>query len=341
MRAAVYYSNRDIRIEERPRPKISDGELLVRVEASGICGSDVMEWYRLDRVPLVLGHEVAGVIEEAGEGVGHKKGERVALIHHVPCLKCHYCRSGHETTCETLRKTNFDPGGFCEFLRFPKINTSCGVLSLPDSLSFDAATFIEPLACVIRGQRIAGVQKGKSVLVIGSGIAGLLHIHWASILGAEPLVATDVGEYRLQQARRFGAKEAVLASQYSPETFRKLNQGRLADVVILTTAAAGALSQGFESVERGGTVLFFAPTQNNADVAIPFNKLFWRTEITLTSSYAGGLSDYQEALKWIASGKVKVEEMVTHRLPLDEIGKGFRLVEEAGESIKVIVYPQK
>ncbi len=341
MRAAVYYSNRDIRIEERPLPQIGAGELLIRVEASGICGSDVMEWYRKDRVPLILGHEVAGVIEEAGSGLRYKKGERVALIHHVPCLKCPYCLSGHETTCETLRKTNFDPGGFCEFLRFPEINASCGVLPLPDSLSFDAATFIEPLACVLRGQRIAGVQKGKSVLIIGSGIAGVLHIHLAAFVGAQPLVATDVLEYRLRQAVRFGAKEAVLAAQYSPEVFRKLNDGRLADVVILTTASPAALAQAFESVERGGVILFFAPTQNNTDVPVPFNKLFWRTEITLASSYAGGLSDYREALKLISSGKMKVEDMITHRFPLGETGKGFKLVEEAGESLKVIIYPQE
>jgi L-iditol 2-dehydrogenase len=341
MRAAVYYSNRDIRIQEVARPKIEAGELLVRVEASGICGSDVMEWYRKDRVPLILGHEVAGVIEEVGAGLMYKKGQRLALIHHVPCLKCHYCLNNHETTCETLRKTNFDPGGFCEFLRFPRINVTHGVLLLPESVSFDAATFVEPVACVLRGQRIAGLKKGKSVLVIGSGVAGLLHIHLASLLPADLIVATDVVEYRLQQARRFGAKEAVLADQYSPEIFRKLNHDRLADVVIVTCGAIPALTQAFESVERGGTILFFAPAQNNAEPPIPFNRLFWRTEITLTSSYAGGLSDYKEALDLISSSKIKVEDMITHRFPLAKIEEGFKLVEEAKESIKVIIYPQE
>jgi len=341
MRAAVYYSNRDLRIQEVPVPEIQAGELLIRVEAAGICGSDVMEWYRKTRVPLILGHEVAGVIEEAGAGLKYKKGTRVALIHHVPCLQCHTCLNGHETTCETLRKTNFDPGGFCEFLRFPKINVTHGVLPLPDDLSFDAATFVEPVACVLRGQRIAGLKKGKSVLVIGSGIAGLLHIHLASLLPADLIVATDVEEYRLQQARRFGAQEAVLASQYSPGIFRRLNHDRLADLVIVTCGAIPAFIQAFESVERGGTILFFAPTQNNVEVPVPFNKLFWRTEITLTSSYAGGLSDYKQALDLISSRKIKVEDMITHRFPLAKISEGFKVVEEARESIKVIIYPQK
>ncbi len=195
MRVAMYYSNNDIRIEEMPKPKIGRGELLIRVEASGICGSDVMEWYRINRTPLVLGHEIAGTIEELGEGVKiYKKGDRVACAHHVPCGRCHYCLAGHETVCDTLRKTNFDPGGFCEYLRLPKINVDYGVLPLPDSVSFEEATFIEPLACVIRGQRLAGMKPGISILVVGSGIAGLLHIHLARVRGASRVISTDISD---------------------------------------------------------------------------------------------------------------------------------------------------
>jgi L-iditol 2-dehydrogenase len=342
MRAAVYYSNRDLRVQEVAPPKIGPGELLIRVEASGICGSDAMEWYRIDRVPLILGHEASGVIEQMGEGVsGFKKGQPVALSHHVPCGKCHYCLSGHETTCETLRKTNFDPGGFCEFLRLPRINVDYGVFPLPDSVTFEEATFVEPLACVLRGQRQAGFKKGKSILVIGSGIAGLLHIHLASVTGAGFILATDIVEYRVSQARRFGAQEALLSQEYTPEVLRKLNHGQLADIVIVTTGALPALQQAMSSVERGGSVLFFAPTVKGLKVPIPFNNLFWRTEITLTSSYAGSPQDYKEALGLIAEKKVSVTEMITHRLKLDEIGEGFRLVQEAKESIKVIIYPNK
>ncbi|MFH0826715.1 MAG: alcohol dehydrogenase catalytic domain-containing protein [Candidatus Omnitrophota bacterium] len=341
MQAAVYYSNRDLRIQEVPTPKIGPGELLIRVEASGICGSDVMEWYRKDRVPLILGHEVAGVIEETGEGVKYKKGLRVALSHHVPCGKCHYCLSGHETTCETLRKTNFDPGGFCEYLRLPKINVDSGVFPLSDSVAFEEATFVEPLACVLRGQRQAGFKPGKSILVIGSGIAGILHIHLAHVSGAGFILATDISEYRISQAKRFGAQEAFLAQEYSSEALRKSNNGQLADIVIVTTGALPALQQAISSVERGGTILFFAPTEKSLNVSMPFNEVFWRTEITLTSSYAGSPHDYQEALGLIAQKKLQLTEMVTHRLKLDEIGRGFRLVQEARESIKVIIYPHK
>ena len=342
MRVAMYYSNRDIRIEEMPKPKIGVGELLIRVEASGICGSDVMEWYRINRTPLVLGHEIAGTVEEAGEGVKiYKKGDRVACAHHVPCGKCHYCLAGHETVCDTLRKTNFDPGGFCEYLRLPKINVDYGVLSLPDSVSFEEATFIEPLACVIRGQRLAGMKPGITILVVGSGIAGLLHIHLAKVMGAGRIISTDILEYRLNAAKKFGADISINAKEYSAKILRSQNQGRLADLVIVSTGSPSAIEQALESVERGGAILFFAPTDKDRKIPLPFNELFWRTEISLTSSYAGSPSDYKEALDLIASKKLDVSSMLTHRLSLSEIGIGFQLVAQAQESIKVIIYPQK
>jgi len=342
MRVAMYYSNRDIRIEEVPRPKIGPGELLIRVEASGICGSDVMEWYRINRTPLVLGHEIAGTIEEAGEGVKiYMKGDRVACAHHVPCGRCHYCLAGHETVCDTLLKTNFEPGGFCEYLRLPKINVDYGVLSLPDSVSFEEATFIEPVACVIRGQRLAGMKPGLTILVVGSGIAGLLHIHLARVRGASRIISTDILEYRLNAAKKFGADISIDVKKYSAQMLRSLNQGRLADLVIVSTGSPQAITQALESVERGGTILFFAPTDKERKIPLTFNELFWRTEISLTSSYAGAPLDYKEALGLIASRKLDVSGMITHRLSLSETGLGFKLVSEAQESIKVIICPQK
>ena len=150
----MYYSNQDVRVEEMPVPRIGPGELLLRVEASGICGSDVMEWYRLTRAPLVLGHEVAGEVVQAGEGVERfREGDRLVVTHHVPCNACHYCLSGHHTVCDTLRQTHFDPGGFSEYLRVPAINVDRGAFRLPDGVSFEEASFAEPLACVLRGQQ--------------------------------------------------------------------------------------------------------------------------------------------------------------------------------------------
>ena len=342
MRVAMWYNNRDIRIEDIPVPEIGPGELLVRIEASGICGSDVMEWYRLDRAPLVLGHEIAGQVVAAGEGVeGFKVGDRVIAAHHVPCNTCHYCLTGHHTMCETLRRTTFHPGGFAEYVRLPAINVDRGTFLLPDSMSYEQATFIEPLACVLRGQRIAGIRPGQSVLVIGSGIAGLLHVLLARALGASHIVATDIDEYRLEAARRFGANIALQAREYRPERFRKVNSGRLADLVIVCTGVISAINQGLESVERGGTILLFAPTDPGVTIPVSINDFFFRNDRTIATTYAGSPADHQTALDLIAAGTVRVDPMITQRLGLAETQEGFRLVAEATESIKVIIEPQR
>lgn len=343
MKAAVYYSNRDIRIEERPKPVIGDGEILVRVEASGICGTDCLEWYRINRVPLILGHEIAGVIIEAGKNVrGYKTGDRVSVSHHVPCGECRFCRDGHETVCEMLRKTNFDPGGFAEFVRIPKINIEKkGVYLLPKNVSFEEATFIEPLACVIRAQRLANFKKGKTALVLGSGISGLLHIQLARLNGAKRIFATDIANFRLEAAKRFGADYAINAKEYNPNRLKELNDGFLADFVIICSGATLAIEQGLKSIERGGTALIFAATDKDVTILVSMNDLFWRNEITIMSSYAGSPQDHIEALEKIASKKINVRDMITHRLSLAESGKGFKLVLEAGDSIKVIIEPQR
>jgi len=342
MRVAMYYSNRDVRLEEMPVPQIGPGEVLMRVEASGICGTDLLEWYRLHKAPLVLGHEVAGVVAAVGKGVkNHKAGERICAAHHVPCNTCHYCLSGHHTVCDTLRQTNFDPGGFAEYLRLPSINVEQGIFALPDEVSFEEATFVEPLACVLRGQRLARLQPGQTVLVIGSGVAGLLHIQLARNSGAGCIVATDIVDYRVEAARKFGADVAVHTEEYTPDYLRRAAGGRRADLVVICSGATSAISQALESVERGGTVLFFAPTEPGVSVPISVNDLFWRNEVTLTSSYGGSPADYAAALELIQAGKIRVREMITHRLGLAEAGLGFQVVARAQDSLKVIIQPQR
>jgi len=323
-------------------PQIGPGELLVRVEACGICGSDAMEWYRLDRVPLVLGHEIGGQIVAVGDGVErYKEGDRVSAAHHVPCNTCHYCLSGHHTVCDTLRRTNFDPGGLAEYLRLPALNVDRGVFLLPDEISYEEATFIEPLACILRGQRLAHMRPGQSVLVIGSGITGLLHVQLAQALGAGLVVATDINDYRLEAAKHLGADAAIHAKGDLPQHLRQLNQGRLADLVIVCTGATSAIAQALQSVERGGTVLFFAPTDPGVTIPISINNLFWRNEITLTTSYGGSPADYTAALELIRAHRISTDRMITHRLGLAEAGSGFQLVADAQNSIKVIIEPQR
>jgi len=344
MRVAMYYNNRDIRLEEIPTPKIGPGELLVKIHSSGICGSDLMEWYRIHKAPLVLGHEIAGEVVEVGDGVEtFKVGDRVATTHHVPCFTCHYCLTGHETTCDTLLSgTHFDPGGFCEYVRLPAINVDRGTWKLPDGVSYDEGTFVEPLACVLRGQRMAGLKTASSVLVLGSGISGLLHIHLAAATGAGLIVATGRSrKARMEAAKRFGADAALRSDEDVPAQFRELNNGLGADLVIVGAMAESAFEQAFKSVERGGTVLVFAPTMDGVTIPLSVNDLFWRRDVTITTSYAGAPVDCVEALELIRRKRLNVEDMITHKFGLADTVKGYAAVAEAEDSIKVIIRPQE
>jgi len=339
MRVAMYYNNRDVRLEELPVPKIGDGELLLRTRSSGICGSDLMEWYRIKKAPLVLGHEITAEVVELGEGVRNfRVGDRVFSSHHVPCGRCRYCLAGHQSVCDLLRTTHFDPGGFAEFIRVPTINVELGTLRIPDSMTFDEGSFIEPLACVVRAQRFARLRAGQTVLVIGSGISGLLHIQLARARGATRIIATDISEYRLNAAKQFGADATIHGSEDVPAKLLELNDGRLADLVIVCTAAMPAIEQAVRSVDRGGTLLFFAPTAAGVDVPIPLFD-FWRDEINVVTSYAGSGDDLKESLELIRDHKVRVADMVTHRLSLAQTGVGFQLTASGQDSIKVIIDP--
>lgn len=341
MRVAMYYNNRDVRLEEIATPRIGPGELLVRVKASGICGTDVMEWYRIQKAPLVLGHEIAGEIVSVGGGVTqYRSGDRVFVSHHVPCNNCRYCLSGHHSVCDTLRRTHFDPGGFAEYIRVPEINVRLGTYPLPEEISFDEGSFIEPVACIVRGQRLARLQPGQTVLVIGSGISGILHVQMARAHGAARVVATDINDYRLNMAKELGADATIHAAQDVPTLLREINDGRKADLVIVCTGAMAAIQQAIESVERGGTLLFFAPTAAGVQVPIPLYE-FWRNEVTVTTSYAASSRDITEAVDLIRSRRIRVREMITHRFNLAEAGLGFQLVASAQNSVKVIIDPQR
>lgn len=339
MRVAVYYNNRDVRIEEMPKPKISDAEILVKVKASGICGSDVLEWYRVKKAPLVLGHEITGEIVEVGKAVqGYKTGDRVFVSHHVPCNSCYYCLNGNHTVCETLHTTNYFPGGFAEYIRVPSINVDRGVFLLPKDISYEEGTFIEPLACVLRGQRMIQLKARQSVLILGAGISGLLHLLTARAQGAGSIIITDINEYRLKIAKELGATVAINAKEDVALRTREANNGRLADQVIISTGANSAFTQSLECVDRAGTILCFASTEPGVTFPIPVND-FWRKSIKIMHSYGGAPLDISQAIELMRDGVISVKKLITHRLGLLEAGRGFQLVAEAKECIKVILEP--
>jgi L-iditol 2-dehydrogenase len=342
MKVGVYYRNSDVRVEERPIPKAGDHDIVIKVTACGLCGSDLLEWYRIKRAPLVLGHEPAGIVVEAGKLVTSvKPGDRVFVTHHVPCNACQQCRAGHETACTTFQSiNNFDPGGFSQFLRVTGKSVETGTFALPDPMSFEQATFIEPLGTAVRALRTAGLKQSQSVLVCGSGVAGLLIIKLAHAMGAGAIIATDVSPYRLEKAREYGATHSIAAHEDVPSFIRKVNDGRLADIVILCAGALPAVRTALTSIERGGTLLFFAVPKPGETVDVDFNP-FWRDDITIKTSYGAAPIDNKQALELIQHGTVTVTDMVTHRFGIDEIGKAFMTGADPDGCLKVVIEPNR
>lgn len=336
MKVAVYYSNDDVRIEERAVPRISEGEILVRMMASGICGTDVMQWYRLKKAPRVLGHEMAGEIIEVGRGVkDFKSGDRVFVSHHVPCYRCHYCIEGNYTACESLHTGNYEPGGFSEYIRVPEQNVRFGTFLLPSGMTYEDASMIEPLGCVVLGQKQLELKTGQTVLIIGSGISGLLHIQMAKLRGCT-VIATDINEYRLNKAVEFGADHVLNAMEYSQDKLREITKGRLPERAIVCAGAKQAVADAISSIDRRGMILFFAVPDE--DIALPSLR-FWRDEITVKFSYGASPEDLQEAMGLIRGGMIDVRKMITHRISFSDIQRGFRLVSSAKESLKVVILP--
>lgn len=324
MKAAVYYSNSDIRITDVPQPKIKQGEILVKVRASGICGTDVMEWYRIKKAPRILGHEAAGEIVES-LSAKFKPGQRVFVSHHVPCNNCKYCLEGNHTACDMLHSGNYEPGGYSEFIRVPAENVERGTYLLPDKVSYEEATMIEPLACAVRALRVIGLKKNHTVLVLGSGVSGLLNIKLAKLAGAK-VIATDIDAFRKEKAKYWGADEVRDAREDLSDI--------KAERVIICTVSPSAVAQAISRADKKGVILLFAIPAKNIEIP---NADFWRNELTLVSSYGAAPQDLAEALELIASGKVKVKEMITHQLPLERCQEGFRIVTEAKDSLKVVL----
>ncbi|MFH1761140.1 MAG: alcohol dehydrogenase catalytic domain-containing protein [bacterium] len=340
MKTGVYYNNRDVRVQELPVPKLGDKDILVKVMACGICGSDIMEWYRIKRAPLVLGHELSGEVVEIGRQIGKfKKGERVFSTHHVPCNACHYCLNGSETACKTFQTVNnHDPGGFSQYLRITGRSLDTGTFIMPEGMTYEQGSFIEPLGTAVRGLRTAQLKPGESLLVLGSGIAGLLIIKLARALGAGKIIASDISDYRMRAAERFGADHVINAKENIPEFVRQINMGRLADKVMICTGALSACKQGMESVDGGGIIILFAVPKPGEKISIDFNP-FWRNDVSIKTCYGAAPIDNTRAMEMISLGNVIVDDMITHRYGIDEIARGFATASQGENSLKVIINP--
>jgi L-iditol 2-dehydrogenase len=336
MKISIWHNNKDIRLEEVPRPKPGPEEMLVKVHSCGICGSDIVEWYRLPRAPLVQGHEIGGEVIETGDSAKkYKPGDRVFIAPKVPCMKCRYCENGHFPVCSEIKERL--PGGFAQYILVPEALIESGTYLLPENISYDESTFIEPLACVVRAQRLAGVQEHQTVMVLGSGMSGLLHVKLAKAKRCK-VIAVDINEKKLDLAKRFGADITMAAKDFS-HLVAAGNMNK-ADVVMVCTSALSAIEQAWNCVDKGGAVVFFAVPDPGKEVVVPVNDL-WTSEIRILTSYYCGPPDIVESMELLESGTIEVDDMITHRLPLRDTDKGFALVADGEESIKVIIRPNE
>jgi len=338
MRVARYYGPEDVRVEEMPVPVPGPGEVIVRVRACGICGSDVMDWYLAPRAPLVPGHEPAGEVVTVGPGVEKfRPGDRVFVHHHVPCFVCHHCRRGHHTLCPAFHRTRIEPGGFAEYIRVPAVNVEKDLWKIPAGLSYEEATLIEPLACALRAWERVKTFPGDTVAVIGCGVSGLLLIMAGRLYPAGRIFGVDPLESRRKAAAEMGAADAF-APETAGEALRARNEGRGADLVIVAAGNPAALGLAFDLVEPGGTILLYAPTAPEVELPVRPHRLFFQ-EITVLASYSATPLETGPALGLIAAGRVPAGRLITHRLPLERAAEGLGLVRQAADSLKVVILP--
>ena len=335
MRAMIFQGAGRLVPADVPRPAAGAGELLLRLRGCGLCGSDIAKLADpAARAPAVLGHEVVGDVVEAGEGVGgFAVGDRVVAAHHVPCGECHYCRRDSESMCRGFKESNLDPGGFAEFVRVPAANVRSATFRVPEHLKDEEASFVEPLACCLRAVERARVQPGDTAVVVGLGSIGCLFVPLLARAGAV-VVGVDEQPDRVEGGRARGIDARV--PDEADARVRALSAGRGADHVILTGGATPALEWAVRVVRDGGSIHAFAGGRGDA-LPVALETLYHR-ELTVTTTYSSSPGTLARAFWLIAAGKVDVEGLVSHRLPLERLAEGVDLMLRR-QALKVYVTP--
>ncbi|MCK4437085.1 zinc-dependent dehydrogenase [bacterium] len=338
MKAAVYYNLNDIRYEEVARPEIGRGEVLLKVRSCGLCGTDISKMVQmLVTPPAILGHEVAGDVEEVGDGVEKfHPGDRVFAAHHVPCFVCHWCRHGNYSLCPEFRRTNIDPGGFAEYIRIPHINVARAMFRIPDELSYEEASLIESTACCLRAILKCRIQPADTVVVVGCGPMGLLHLKLALLLGAGQVIASDLVNYRRMVAEKFGAGCSINPQAENVRgKVMELTSGRGADLAIVAVGNPQAISQAMSLVREGGTVSLFAECPGGSKLTVDPNLIYH--EVNLIGSYSSTPSEQRIAFELIRSGRLKLKGLITHRFKLEQLGEAVKLARQQKESLKIVI----
>jgi L-iditol 2-dehydrogenase len=334
VKAVIYHSYENIRIEQRPVPVIGEQEVLVRVSGCGLCGSDIIKIVQQASPPVILGHELSGIIVERGRAVTElAEGQRVIVAHHVPCGECHYCRHGNYSMCPSFKVSNIDPCGFAEYIRVPTEHVRHTTLPLSDTLSDEEASFTEPLACCVRAVRRMSFMDGDAIAIIGLGSIGLLMVQAVKALGkrANKIVHTigvDILPERLALARELGIDEVLLAIPEETglrDACYALTEGRGIDGAIITVGGAKPLLQALACLRKGGALSIFAAQAGTVPINI---ETLYQQELSISSTYSSSPEDLRIALDLLTQREVQVERLISHRLPLEQFHEGVRLMRE-------------
>ncbi len=327
-----------ITLRDVPVPQLTGGDVLVRMQASGVCGTDLEKIEGQLGPRGILGHEVSGTIERVADDIqDYAPGDRVIAHHHVPCYNCYLCRRGDLTLCDDFKKTNIDPCGFAEYFRVPRSNVEKGgLIKLPAKMTFEEGALIEPTACCIRAIQTAGPQKNDNVLVVGMGPTGLTHVQLLKLWTSGVIIGTDIIDSRLEMAKRLGADETLNPQNEDiPETVRRLSE-RGVDTALVATGNERALEQAFSSVRKGGRVLLFGAPSHDAEYPLDVSNLFNR-QLSLLSSYSCTESEMHKAVKMVGNKTLDLAALVTDRYKLKNADKALENAKSSKTSVKTII----
>jgi L-iditol 2-dehydrogenase len=337
MKAVFVKKGGGIYVTEMDIPEIDKGELLIKMRACGIDGTDLEKAFGKPITSPMLGHEVVGEVIES-KSPEFEVGDRVFVHHHVSCGKCYYCLHNSHTMCPLFLKTTIEPCGLAEFFRVPRINIERGaVLKLPPMLDWEEATFIEPAACVLRAIKRVGFKAGESISLLGVGPTGALFIKLLRIFGASSILVSDLSKFRLEIARKLGADETVDPNEADfAEVCKMFTDGRGVDIGILGTPTVKPLPKLIETVRRGGRICIFGAPEKSERIEIDFSSLFIN-EINIITSYSSTEIETTTILDLIRNNKIRFSDLITHRFEIDEAYQAFEVARDKFKSLKVVI----
>lgn len=346
MKAAVLKTIENLKVEEIPKPVPSPEEILIKIEACTICGTDIKAYHhghKHIRFPRVTGHELAGKIVEVGGKVkNYKLGQKVAIAPAIPCGSCYYCRRGMQSMCLNLKAIGYHyNGGFAEFMIVPEDAVKNGCVNLlPSNISFEEGALAEPLACVINGQELSQIKLGDTVVIVGAGPLGCIHIQLARVRGATKVILIELSSSRIDFAANFFKPDVIInpSCDDAISKIRKETQGRGADKIIVACPSGKAQEDSLKMVSPRGIINFFGGLPKDKPFIKFDSNLIHYGEFYVVGTHGSAPYHNKLALQLISSGRIKVEELITHRLPLSKLEEGIRLA-ESGKSMKVVIYP--